>query len=236
MPNVRITDLPAAQTLDGTELVPVVQQGVTVRTTTDAIASVSNNTETFITVNNEPTLENSRSLAVQSGLQLVDGGAQSTITIARNSYYGSFYDTTSQSIASTTTAYAVGINTTAESNGVSIVSGSRITFAHAGVYNVQFSVQLVSSNVSIHDVTIWLRLNGSDVPYSAGMISVPNKHGGINGAIIATWNYVLTLSANDYLQLYWAAESVDISIDTLPAGTTPTTPVSPSVILTAVLI
>jgi hypothetical protein len=101
---------------------------------------------------------------------------------------------------------------------------------------VQFSAQLVNVNTSIHDATIWLRLNGVNVPYSGGMISVPNKHGGINGAIIATWNYVLTLASSDYLQLYWMAESTDISMDTLPAGTTPTTPVSPSIILTATLV
>ena len=38
MPNIAITDLPAAGTIDGTELVPIVQNGVTVRTTTAAVA------------------------------------------------------------------------------------------------------------------------------------------------------------------------------------------------------
>jgi hypothetical protein len=148
-------------------------------------------------------------------------------------YYGSFYDTTSQTIASTTTAYVIGINTTLEYNGVTIVGGSKITFANAGVYNVQFSVQLASSDTSIHDASIWLRKNGVDVPYSTGMVSVPNSHGGIDGKIISAWNYVLTVAAGDYIEFWWQAESTNVYIAAVPAGTTPTTPTTPSIIVTA---
>ena len=38
--------------------------------------------------------------------------------------YGSFYDTTNQTAASTTAAYAITLDTTAASNGVSIASSS----------------------------------------------------------------------------------------------------------------
>jgi hypothetical protein len=149
-------------------------------------------------------------------------------------YYGAFYDTTTQTIASTTTAYPITINSTDESNGVTIGSPtSRIVFGYAGTYNIQFSAQLVSTDTSIHNASIWIRKNGTDVPYSNGQIAVTERHGGINGQIIAAWNYVLTLAANDYIQFYWQAESTAISIETLPAGTTPTTPVTPSIIVTA---
>jgi hypothetical protein len=81
MANVQITQLPAAGTLTGTELVPIVQNGVTVQTTTGDITSGPSLTQTFLTINNESTLANSRYLTVTSGLSLTDGGAQSTYAI-----------------------------------------------------------------------------------------------------------------------------------------------------------
>jgi len=82
MANVQITQLPAAGAITGTEVVPVVQNGVTVRTTTGAIAASPAQTQTFITVNQEPTLTNSRALSVSTGLAITDGGAQAALAIS----------------------------------------------------------------------------------------------------------------------------------------------------------
>lgn len=84
MANQTITQLPAAGAITGTELVPIVQNGQTVRTTTGAISASPSQTQTFLTVQNEPTLANSRSLAVGTGLGLTDGGPQGTLQIAMN--------------------------------------------------------------------------------------------------------------------------------------------------------
>ena len=82
MANVTITQLPAAGTITGDELVPVVQNGVTVHTTTGAIAASPSQTQTFLTKNNEPTLPNSRYLSTDANLTLADGGAQSYYRIS----------------------------------------------------------------------------------------------------------------------------------------------------------
>lgn len=78
---VTITQLPAAGSITGSELVPIVQNGLTVRTTTGAIANAPVQTQTFVTVNQEPTLPNSRALAGNNGVTVVDGGAQSTLSV-----------------------------------------------------------------------------------------------------------------------------------------------------------
>lgn len=147
-------------------------------------------------------------------------------------YYGNFYDSTNQTIASTTTAYAIGINTTISANGVSIASGSRIVFDGDGTYNLQLSIQFTSTDTSIHDVQVWLRKNGVDVPYSNAVVSIPNKHGTDNGRTIAAWNLMFAASAGDYFELMWSANSTAVSIETIAAGTSPTTPISPGVIVT----
>lgn len=149
-------------------------------------------------------------------------------------YWGSFYDLTTQTIASTTTAYVINVgNTDPNSNGVSIVSGNRMTFANAGIYNIEFSLQFVNTDTSIHNVNVWFRLNGVDIADSNTQVSIPNSHGGIQGAQCLSLNWMGKFNAADYVQLYWQAESTAISISTLGAGTTPTTPVTPGVILTA---
>jgi hypothetical protein len=86
---VTITQLPTAGTITGTELVPIVQNGQTVQTTTGAISSSPNQTQTFLTKNQEPTLANSRYLAVGTGLALTDGGAQAAYNISMNGAAGS---------------------------------------------------------------------------------------------------------------------------------------------------
>jgi hypothetical protein len=89
MANVTISQLPAAQPLTGTESVPVVQNGVTVQTTTGAIANAPVQTQTFLTKNQELTLPNSRYLSTGTGLGLADGGALSYYRITLNGVSGS---------------------------------------------------------------------------------------------------------------------------------------------------
>ena len=75
MANVSITQLPTAQTLTGSESVPVVQNGVTVQTTTGAIANSPVLTQTFLTVGAQPSLGNSRYFTVGPGMATEDGGS-----------------------------------------------------------------------------------------------------------------------------------------------------------------
>lgn len=82
MANQTITQLPAAGPITGTELVPIVQNGGTYRTTTGAIANSPTLNQTFLTQSQEINLNNSRYLSVDAGLQLTDGGAQSFLRIS----------------------------------------------------------------------------------------------------------------------------------------------------------
>lgn len=151
-------------------------------------------------------------------------------------FYGTFFDNTNQTAANTTTAYPVTFNTPNGANGVLLKNNSQITFPYAGVYNIQFSIQFINTDNNSNnplEVNVWFRQNGSDIAESNSQFTVVNKHGAYNGAIIAALNLVVVVNANDYIQLMWQTENTSISIQTLPAGTTPTTPVTPSVILTA---
>lgn len=161
-------------------------------------------------------------------------------TVRNQMLWGSFYDTTDQIAFVANTAYSIGINSTdSDSRGISIASGSRITFSRSGVYSVIYSIQLANSDTAIHDVNVWLRKNGGgsagDVPASDSKFSVISRHGGVDGHVIGCVNYVLKLAADDYLELIWATTNVEASIQSLPSSPSgPVHPSVPGVIVTAV--
>lgn len=170
------------------------------------------------------------------GIQGIQGIQGNTGAGGALGYYGSFYDTTTHTAVSTTTAYPLEINSTAEANGISITNDlngdpTQITFANDGTYSLIYSVQFSNSGASEDHTSIWLRLNGSDIPASRSQWTIPKSHGGEPGAVVGTIEYTQTFVAGDDLQLMWQTESTDIEVATFPAGTTPTSPVSPGLIV-----
>jgi hypothetical protein len=157
----------------------------------------------------------------------------SAAAFADTAPYGAFQDSTDQTAASTTVAYPMTFNTTDFSNGVYLSNSSRLNARNAGIYNVQFSVQLQNTDNAQHTVDIWFRKNGTDITASNSMFTVPaRKSASIYGHLIAAINYFVELAANDYVEIVWRAESTTVSIEQLPTQTSPTRPATPSVIAT----
>ena len=157
----------------------------------------------------------------EQAVEIYDGGQR---------YYLAAYDTTDQPNAGATSVNKITYNTTDISSGISIVSGSRITMASAGIYNIQFSAQLAKSDAGDDVVDIWLAKNGSNVANSNTEVTI---HGN-NGNLLASWNFVVQASAGDYYELCWSSSDTAVRLDYRVAGTSPTRPAIPSVILTAV--
>lgn len=125
MANVTITQLPQAGAITGQELVPVVQNGQTVQTTTGAIAASPAQTQTFITVNQEPTLPNSRALAGSTGVGLTDNGAQGSIEILLNGVSGSL-ESSGVGLITKTGGTVTGRTLVAGGNGLSVTNGNGV--------------------------------------------------------------------------------------------------------------
>ena len=146
--------------------------------------------------------------------------------------YGAFSDFTDQT-TTINTATLMGLSVTDFSNEVSLQTGSKITVANAGVYNLQFSVQLQNLDNAPQDVFIWLKQNGTDITGSTGLVGLPaRKSAGVPFHDIKGWNYFLSMNANDYVQIYWSTTNVDVTIQTYAASGTPTKPSTASVVAT----
>jgi hypothetical protein len=147
--------------------------------------------------------------------------------------YGAFQDSTDQTAASTTVAYPVTFNTTDFSNGVTVSSNSRITVAKAGLWNLQFSIQLVNTTNATHDVDIWFRVNGTNVPASNSRFGLaPRKSAGDPYHVIAALNYFVSLNATDYVEIMWKTNDTGVYIEHYPVSASPTRPAVPSAIVT----
>lgn len=146
--------------------------------------------------------------------------------------YGMFQSDADQTAASANTAYAITYNVTDYSNGVYFSNNSRIYVRNTGTYNLQFSAQLTNTDTIIQDADIWLSKNGSTVLGSNGEISVPNSHGGVPGRILPAWNYIIELTAGDYVELMWSTTSTQVYLDFIAAQSSPTRPSTASIIAT----
>ncbi len=169
-----------------------------------------------------------------SNLQNQINNINTTVT-ASTAKWGAFYSTVTQT-ASVNTPTVMTLNV-ADPSGNQVIladingggSYQSIQVLSAGVYNIQFSVQVTHSNSSQDNLQIWLRKNGVDYTESNGSQSVQLN----NGDDVIGWNWVVALNANDKIRLVWATNSTSVSFPYRAAQTSPyTSPAIPSVILT----
>ena len=147
--------------------------------------------------------------------------------------YGAFQDSTDQTAASTTAAYAITFNTTDFSNGVYLSNSSRLNVRNSGLYNLEFSIQLKNTTNDSQDAEVWFRKNGTDIAASNSRFGLaPRRGGGDPSHIIGALNFYVELVAGDYVELMWKVSDTGVSIEHYAAGTSPTRPATPSVITT----
>jgi len=127
-----------------------------------------------------------------------------------------------------TGAYVVSISQERTSLTITGTIQSELVVADAGIYNLQFRVQLQNVNAADKIASVWLRVNDTDVVGSNNFVTVPL---GTQDALV-TGSYFMSLVASDYVEIWWSADSADVSILSAVAGTSPTRPTTASVIAT----
>lgn len=215
------------------------QNGTTVLT-----GNLSNNSTTPIPVTSTDAFQSSGFLIIGTEIIQYTGKTSNTFTGITRGVKGST-NVSHNTGDAVSEAAAVTVGTTAASILDTVVSSylvtctvpdSRVYFSYAGIYNIQFSAQFLNFTTSDDNVTVWFRKNGTDVPESASIQQVNAKHGSSPGASILALNLIEVFAEGDYVELYWTSNSGNTVLGTYPAGTTPTTPVSPSLILTATFV
>jgi len=179
---VTITQLPQAGAITGSELVPIVQNGVTVQTTTAALAGSPVQTYTYLTVSQTPQLANSRYVGVTNGLTITDGGAQGVFNISTTGVLlslvnsGTGFQVKTSATAITPRSIAVSGTGLSISNGSGVsgdptisLTGQVLNFANAS-FN---GLVVLSTGGAITSATITGTSNQIDVANGTGVSGNP---------------------------------------------------------------
>ncbi|MEY3691719.1 MAG: hypothetical protein RJB57_1375 [Actinomycetota bacterium] len=144
--------------------------------------------------------------------------------------YGSFYDTTSVPLPRYA-ATPVPLNSTDFASGVSIVDGSKITFAVAGKFNILFSSQIEKGDAGTDVMSVWLTRRGANVPWTNTDTVLTSS--GSNSRHIVALNFFVDVTAGDWFQLMMTSTtSSQTVIRSVGAQTNPDRPEIPGTILT----
>ena len=165
---VTILQLPAAGAITGTEAVPIVQNGVTVQTTTGAIASAPSQVYTYLTVSQTPQLPNSRYVGVTNGLVITDAGAQGLFNISTT---GALL-----SLVNSGTGFQVKTSSTAITGRSIVVSGAGLAIADGDGIAGNPTITLAGQVLNLANASF----NGFMVLTSAGAITSTTLTGTAN--------------------------------------------------------
>jgi hypothetical protein len=147
-------------------------------------------------------------------------------------HFGAFTDTARQT-ALINTAIAVKWRDTIDQNQVSIglnssLDRTRLLVVKAGVYLVQYSLQVSNPQIANDAMSVWMRRNGAAYPntlrqFLTGAIGVKNIFSG---------QAIIVFTEDDYLELFFSVKHNQTQLLKTSALTNPSRPATPSAQIT----
>ena len=131
--------------------------------------------------------------------------------------YGNFFNSASQTLTATNTATRVKMDTSLNNNLITLDTSTnigRITFTNAGVYNVVWNAYLFHGTGGTTETRIWIRLNGTDVAGSGKTEDNDSQQNETN----MTSSSLVSVTASQYIEFYWAADSVNVPLTAVAAS------------------
>jgi hypothetical protein len=147
--------------------------------------------------------------------------------------YGQFSYNADLSATTVNTPAVISWDTEEFANGVYLADTNKIYVRNYGIYNVQFSVQLVNYANTQEYADIWFRLEGSDIIRSASRFDIKErKSEGVPTHLVGVTNCFIEADAGEYIQIAGAVSSLDIKLEHYDADGAIPRPAIPAAILT----
>ena len=264
MAQVTITQLPQAAALTGSESVPIVQNGVTVQTTTGAVAGAGALNYPFLTVGQTAGLTQSRYISTNAGLSLTDNGAQGTLQVnligASLSLNSSGNGIQVKTALNTVTARSIAVGTglsVADADGVAgdptvslgsflqqLVSQTGTGFlvlqsgtpAKVEIEGTTNQISIANGNGSANPV---ISIASNPILPGTGSVTVPNGTSGQRSGGSGAFRYNTSLQQFEgYTNTGWNQFSLTGGVTSFSAGTTgfnPSTDTTGAVTLSGIL-
>jgi hypothetical protein len=140
-----------------------------------------------------------------------------------------------QSNPSITGANQLSFNQPIITQGIRVENTNEIWFDRPGQYLVTFTLQVTNSSNAAQEFEVWAGYNGENYPLSNTRFDIPaRKSESVRSHIVPAITGIFTVTNPDteYLTIKWWASSTGVLLEHYAAGTSPTRPEIPSVILT----
>lgn len=121
------------------------------------------------------------------------------------------------------------------SNGITYTSNSRIKVPCAGQYLVTFTLQVTNRGNTAAEFEVWAKDTGTNFALSNTRFDIPGrKSATIWSHVVPAITGIFTVEdpTNDYLEIAWWSDSLNVYLENYGTGTSPARPAIPSVILT----
>ena len=161
---------------------------------------------------------------VGTGISVTDGVISGSTGLLN---YGFFTDGTQTNPV----ANAINIITftnTGPANGISVIGGNALTVVNAGTYTKMFTLIVNKTSGGTSSMSVWLRLNGVDVPGSRQDLELTNTL----SQIFTSGNFTLNIPAGGNIQMCWSSADTTVVLAALPAAVGPIRPTGDSVKVT----
>lgn len=159
-----------------------------------------------------------------TGLTVTNGVISATLGLLN---YGFFTDGTQTNPVANAINTVTFINT-GPANGISVVGGTALTVVNAGTYTKMFTMIVNKTSGGTSSMSVWLRLNGVDVPGSRQDLELTNTL----SQIFVSGNFTLDIPAGGNIEMCWSSADITVQLAALPAAVTPTRPTGDSVKVT----
>ena len=113
-------------------------------------------------------------------------------------------DSTIQYAGGNNVATKVLWDTLETSSGFVLNPTASATAEQSGIYKIDYSLEFVNTVNSAQDITVWLKVNGSDVPRSGSKFTIPARKSAIvYSYLVAYSSLTFSMNADDYVELWW---------------------------------
>jgi hypothetical protein len=131
----------------------------------------------------------------------------------------------------------VTLNQVIFGDGVTVEDGSKIRFAYPGQYLVTARFQFANRGNAEQIFEIWAKNTGVNYPLSNTRFDIPaRKSVSVYSHVTANISGIFTVTNGEYLEFAWWSDGADMYIEHYAAGTSPTRPEIPSVIVTVTFV
>ena len=147
--------------------------------------------------------------------------------------YAMLMSNADQTNAGVTSENLLTYNQVVLNEGIRVLNNSQIHFAYPGQYLVTFTLQVTNRGNTAAEFEVWAKNSGTNYPLSNTRFDIPQrKSSGVWSHIVPAITGIFTVNQNEYLEIAWWADSTDVYLEHYAAGTSPTRPEIPSIILT----